>query len=259
VILVVLVCAAASALIAPYDPIKTNTDITFASPSAQHLLGTDNLGRDILSRIVYGSRTAILVGAVSALVGAGLGVPLGLVAGYLGKLIDEAIMRTMDAFYAFPSLLLALAIIAALGSGIGNVMLAIGITFVPVYARIVRGSTLAVKHTDFVLAAQAMGASNARVMLRHILPNVWAPVIVQVSLGIGYAIVAEAGLSFLGLGTRPPTPSWGSMLQLAQRYLSTHGTLALYPGLAIVIVVLAFNLFGDALRDELDPRLRGGD
>lgn len=257
VIVLVLICAVAGPLVATHDPIKTDTDAIFESPSWAHLLGTDNLGRDIFSRIVYGSRTAVLVGVIAVVAGAGLGVPLGLVAGYVGGVVDEIIMRVMDAIYAFPAILLALTIIAALGPSMNNVMLAIGLTFMPVYARLVRASALTVKGTDFVLAAQATGVTGGRIMLRHILPNVMAPIIVQGSLGIGFAIVAEAGLSFLGLGTPPPDPSWGSMLQQAQRYLTTEGMLAFYPGMAIVITVLAFNILGDALRDLLDPRLRG--
>ena len=257
VILTVLVCAVASDLVATHDPVKTNTDAIFEPPSSAHWFGTDNLGRDVYSRIVYGSRTALFVGLLSVLIGLGLGMPLGLVAGYFGGLLDEAIMRIMDAFYAFPSLLLALSIIAALGPGINNVMIAIGLTFMPGVARLVRASSLSVRETDYVLAARAMGAQDARILTRHILPNVLAPIIVQASLAIGFAIVAEAGLSFLGLGTQPPDPSWGSMLQLAQRYLNTEGMLAVWPGLAIMLTTLAYNILGDTLRDLLDPRLRG--
>lgn len=260
IILLVLVCAIFSELVATHDPIATDFDATFAGISTDHFLGTDNLGRDTFSRVVHGARTAIIVGLISVGIGLAIGMPYGLLAGYLGGWKDEFLMRVMDALYAFPAILLALIVIAALGTGVTNVMIAIGVVFVPVLARLVRGSTLSVKEMDFVLAAESTGASAPRVIFRHIMPNVLAPVIVQASLAVGFAIIAEAGLSFLGLGTQPPDPSWGSMLGAAQRFLLTgEGQLAIYPGLAIVLTVLAFNLLGDVLRDLLDPRLRGAD
>ena len=260
VILLVLFCAIFTNLVATHDPIETDFDALLARTSGDHFLGTDNLGRDTFSRIVHGARTAILVGLISVGIGVGIGMPYGLLSGYMGGLKDEALMRVMDALYAFPAILLALIVIAALGTGVLNVMIAIGVVFVPVMARLVRGSTLSVKEMDFVLAAESIGGSTPRILFRHVMPNILAPVIVQSSLAVGFAIIAEAGLSFLGLGTQPPDPSWGSMLGAAQRFLLTgDGQLAIYPGLAIVLTVLAFNLVGDVLRDLLDPRLRGAD
>lgn len=259
VILIVLFCAIFTGLAATHDPIALDFDTRFAGPSFDHFLGTDSLGRDTYSRIVHGARTALMVGIISVGIGVGIGMPYGLLAGYLGGWKDEIMMRFMDALYAYPALLLALIIIAVLGTGILNVMIAIGVVFIPGLARIVRGSTLSVKQMEYVLAAETIGAPTPRIVFRHIAPNILAPVIVQASLGIGFAIIAEAGLSFLGLGTQPPDPSWGSMLGAAQRFLSSEATLAIFPGLAIVITVLAFNLLGDTMRDLLDPRLRGSD
>ncbi|PZC42163.1 MAG: peptide/nickel transport system permease protein [Chloroflexi bacterium] len=258
-ILIVLFFAVFQNLAATHDPIATNFDARFEDPSVDHLLGTDNLGRDTFSRVVHGSRTAVLVGLISVAIGLGVGLPYGLLSGYLGGWKDEVAMRVMDALYAFPAILLALIVIAALGTGITNVMIAIGVVFVPGFARIARGSTLSVKRTEYILAAEALGASTLRIAFVHVLPNTLAPIIVQASLSIGFAIIAEASLSFLGLGTQPPDPSWGSMLQASQRFLTSEGALAIYPGAAIVLTVLAFNLFGDVLRDLLDPRLRGAD
>ena len=259
IILIVIFFAIFQSVAATHDPVATDFDVRFVDPSFDHLLGTDNLGRDTFSRIVYGSRTAVLVGLISVVIGLGVGLPFGLLSGYLGGWKDEVAMRLMDALYAFPAILLALIVIAALGTGITNVMIAIGVVFMPVFARIVRGSTLSVKRTDYVLAAESLGAGTLRIAMRHVLPNTLAPIIVQASLSIGFAIIAEASLSFLGLGTQPPRPSWGSMLQASQRFLTSEGSLAIYPGAAIVLTVLAFNLLGDVLRDLLDPRLRGSD
>ena len=217
------------------------------------------MGRDTYSRLVHASRTALLVGLISVGIGAGIGLPYGLLAGYLGGRKDEAMMRVMDALYAYPALLLALIMVAVLGSSSVNVMIAIGIVFVPLYARLVRGSTLSAKQNDYVMAAEAMGAATPRILFRHIAPNVLAPVLVQASLGIGLAIIWEAALSFLGLGTQPPDPSWGTMLKNSQRFLATNAWQAVFPGVTIVLTVLAFNLLGDVLRDLLDPRLRGAD
>lgn len=259
IILIVLFAAIFTNVAATHDPIFTDFDALFSGPSGAHWLGTDNLGRDTYSRIVHGARTALLVGVISVGIGVSIGMPYGMLAGYLGGWKDEVMMRVMDAIYAFPALLLALIIIAVLGTGIFNVMIAIGVVFIPGLARLVRGSTLSVKEMEYVLAAESSGASTWRIILQHIAPNILAPVIVQGSLAIGFAIIAEAGLSFLGLGTQPPDPSWGSMLSGAQRFLTSQGSLAIFPGLAIVLTVLAFNLLGDTLRDLLDPRLRGSD
>jgi peptide/nickel transport system permease protein len=259
ILLIVLFCAVFTNIASTHDPIATDFDALFAGPSTDHFLGTDNLGRDSYSRLVEGSRTALLVGFVAIGIGMGFGLPIGVAAGYFGGLRDEILMRIMDALFAFPAILLALVIIAALGTGIQNVMIAIGITFIPGFARIVRGSTLAVKEQEFVMAARAIGGGDLRVASRHILPNTLAPIIVQGSLLFGVAIIIEASLSFLGLGTQPPDPSWGTMLAQSQRFLRTESQMAIYPGLAIVITVLSFNLLGDVLRDLLDPRLRGSD
>lgn len=259
VIAVVIFFAIFSEFAATHDPIATDFNAPFAGPSSSHFFGTDNLGRDTYSRIVHGARTAVFVGFISVGIAVIVGLPWGLMAGYLGGRWDEALMRAIDAVYAFPALLLALLVIAALGTGIFNVMIAIGVTFIPVFARLTRASTLSAKNQDYVLAAEALGAGSLRIVSRHVLPNVLAPIIVQASLSMGFAVIAEASLSFLGLGTQPPQASWGSMLQAAQRYLTDEGMLAVYPGLAIVITVLALNLLGDILRDLLDPRLRAGD
>ena len=259
VVLLIAFAAIFTNIAATHDPLETlitSGAEAFAPPSTSHFFGTDQLGRDIYSRIVDASRTALMVGVVSILIGAGIGVPIGVTAGYSGGRRDEVLMRFMDALFAFPGILLALMIIAALGAGIQNVMLAIGITFIPSFARLVRGTTLSVKEQEFVLAARAIGAGGARVAARHILPNTFAPVVVQASLLFGVAIIIEASLSFLGLGTRPPDPSWGTMLNSAQRLISSEPLMAVFPGLAIVVTVLAFNLLGDVLRDLLDPRLR---
>jgi peptide/nickel transport system permease protein len=207
--------------------------------------------------VIYGTRISLLVGVIAVGIGMTAGVLLGLVAGLYRGWIDEIIMRVMDAIHAFPALVLALAITAALGTGIINIMIAIGIVYMPSYARLVRGQVLSVRERDFVVAAQILGATIPRLMFLHIWPNVTAPIIVQASLNVSTAILTEASLSFLGLGVRPPTPSWGSSLQAGYQYLSAAPWLSIYPGIAIFIAVLAFNLFGDGLRQLLDPRLRG--
>jgi ABC-type dipeptide/oligopeptide/nickel transport system permease subunit len=257
VLVLVVFVAVFADIVDRYDPITQNTTEAFAKPSTKHWLGADHLGRDTYSRIVHGSRTALLVGLLSVGIGAAAGVPIGLYAGYRKGWVDELLMRTMDSVYAFPGILLALTVIAALGPGMINVSIAIGVTFIPPFSRIVRASTFTVMAEDYVAAAQAIGAAPHRIIGRHVFPNVLAPLIVQISLGLAFAITAEASLSFLGLGTQPPNPSWGLMLQSAQRYLYSNPGTAFYPGIAIVVTVLAWNLLGDALRDVLDPRLRG--
>ena len=259
IVLVVLVAAIIPGVVATHDPIAIDGDATLSKPSWEHWFGADRLGRDIYSRVVHGARTALLVGLIAVGIGAGIGLPYGLLAGYLGGRKDEAMMRLMDALYAYPALLLALIVIAVMGTGLVNVMIAIGIVFIPLYARIVRGSTLSAQQNDYVLAAVAMGAGTPRILFRHIAPNVFAPVLVQASLGIGFAIIIEAALSFLGLGTQPPDPSWGTMLKEAQLFMTSYGWGAFFPGVTIVLTVLSFNLLGDVLRDLLDPRLRGAD
>jgi peptide/nickel transport system permease protein len=257
VLLLVVLCAIFAPLIAPNDPNAINPFATLRSPSSAHLLGTDQNGRDVLSRVIFGSRVSLSVGLISVGIAVVIGIPLGLISGYAGGISDALIMLVMDAMLAFPSLILALAIVALLGQGINQLMIAIGITSIPIFARLVRAQTLSLRELDYALAARAMGTPSWRVLLRHILPNAIAPVIVQASLGMAFAILAEAGLSFLGVGVRPPTATWGGMLQTAVQKIDLAPTLSIFPGLAIFVTVLALNIVGDALRDTLDPRLRG--
>ncbi len=243
-------------VLTPYDPNYQNYAALLQAPSVDHPFGTDQVGRDLYSRVVYGTRVSLQVGVIAVGIGLTAGVFIGLIAGWYGGWIDETLMRVMDAIHAFPALVLALAITAALGAGITNVMIAIGVVYTPTYARLVRGQVLSVRERDFVVAATVLGARPPRLMLRHIWPNVTAPIIVQGSLNVSSAILTEASLSFLGLGVRPPTASWGSILQAGYQYLSTAPWLSLYPGLAIFIAVLGLNILGDGLRQLLDPRLR---
>ncbi|MEP6995322.1 MAG: ABC transporter permease [Acidobacteriota bacterium] len=253
---IVIVAALFAPLIAPYDPTQKNTRNLLKGPTTQHPLGTDELGRDTLSRVIYGARISLEVGIIAVGISLVIGVLLGLVAGYVGGATDSIIMRIMDGLLAFPAIVLALAITAMLGPSLNNVMIAIGITGIPGFARLVRGQVLTTKGLEYVQAAQAVGAGDGRLMLRHILPNIVAPIIVQTSLSIAAAILAEAALSFLGLGIQPPAASWGAMLNTAKGYLSRTTWLAIAPGTAIFITVLGFNFLGDAIRDVLDPRLR---
>lgn len=255
VLLLVLVLAATATLIAPYNPNKTIGTI-LQKPGFGHWLGTDHLGRDILSRVLYGARVAVLAGVVSVGVAVMLGVSIGLVAGTRGGWVDDVLMRFVDAVWAFPTLVLALAIAFSLGPGLTNAMVAIGIVFTPAFARLVRGQALSIRERDFVAAAQALGAGPLRMMRCHIWPNALGPIIVQASLMIPQAIIVEATLSFLGLGIEPPNPSWGSMLRQAYQYLERAPWLSLFPGSAIFLTVLGLNLLGDGLRVVMDVRLR---
>jgi peptide/nickel transport system permease protein len=252
---IVLLVAVGADVIAPYNPNQPQSAGVLTAPSHAHLLGTDQLGRDVLSRIIYGARTSVQAGVVSVGFALIVGVFIGLLAGYYGGWTDDALMLLVDALWSFPTLVLALAIAASLGPGLTNAMLAIGIVFTPIFARLVRGQTLSVRERDFVVAARAIGAGPARIMLRHIWPSVTAPIIVQASLLVASAIVVEAALSFLGLGVEPPTSSWGSMLKGGYQYMQQAIWLSVVPGVAIFITVLAFNLLGDGLRRALDPRL----
>lgn len=257
-IIALLVFAALLAdVISPYDPYRQNLRESLQQPSPAHLLGTDALGRDTLSRVIYGSRTSLAVGLVSTLIGAVVGMALGLLAGYYGGILNTLIMRFVDALMAVPSLMLALAIGAALGGGLTNVMISLGISIVPTYARLMRGQVLTVKQQDYIAAGEVIGGSDLRIMLWHILPNCLSPLIVLITLNLGAAILAEAGLSFLGLGINPPGAAWGAMVNDGYRYLMSNPVLSFAPGLCVMLVVLAFNLVGDGLRDALDPRLRG--
>ncbi|MGD9892783.1 MAG: nickel transporter permease [Dehalococcoidia bacterium] len=244
-------------LLAPADPLEQDYNALLSAPSAAHPLGTDQLGRDLLSRIMFGARISLLVGVIAVGVAMLIGVPLGLLSGYARGVTDEVIMRVMDALIAFPSIILALAIVAVLQPSLINVMIAIGITSVPLYARLMRSQVLSLREREYIAAARAIGATDGRIMARHILPNSLSPIIVQATLGLGFAVLAEAGLSYLGVGVQPPTPTWGSILNQGAPLLEQAPWLSIFPGLAIFILVLAFNLLGDALRDQLDPRLRG--
>jgi len=256
IILIIVFCAIFAPLISPYNP-NAQSKNYLQPPSATNLLGTDQLGRDVLSRTIYGSRVALIVSLGAISIGVVIGVPLGLIAGNSRGWIDEVIMRIMDALLAFPSLVIAIGLVAVLGSTLLNVIIAIGISNIPFIARIVRAQALQVREQPYIMASHSIGSSSWRVIFRHILPNSMAPVIVQSTLGMAYAILTEAALGFLGLGVPPPTPTWGNMLQFAFPVLDRAAYLSIVPGLAIFLLVLAFNFTGDALRDVLDPRLRG--
>ena len=240
--------------IAPYDPIATSWSAVRKAPSAQYLFGTDEIGRDVLSRVVWGARASLMAGLVSVCISMALGVPIGLLAGYVGGWTDSLISRFTDAMLAVPFLILAIALAAFLGPSLSNAMIAIGVSAMPVFIRLTRAQVLAVKVEDFVEAARAVGNPHWRIALRHILPNVLPPLIVQSTLAIAAAIIAEASLSFLGLGQQPPAPSWGSMLNTAKNYVDNSPWMAVWPGLSIFLLVLSFNLLGDGLRDALDPK-----
>lgn len=256
VILLLVVVALFAPLLAPYDPIATSWTAIRKAPSLAHWMGTDENGRDVLSRVIFGARASLLAGVVSVAIAAGVGVPLGLLSGFAGGWVDAAIGRVVDAMLACPFLILAIALAAFLGPALTNVMIAIGISAAPIFVRVARAATLDTAANDYVEAARSLGNPPWRVAVRHVLPNIIPPVLVQMTLAIALAIIAEASLSFLGLGQQPPAPSWGSMLNSAQRFLSQAPWLAVFPGLAIFIAVLAFNLTGDGLRDALDPRRR---
>jgi peptide/nickel transport system permease protein len=256
VVVAFLAASATAPLIAPYDPLKTSWTLIRRAPSAAHWMGTDENGRDVLARVLYGGRASLLAGCVSVAIAAGVGVPLGLAAGYAGGWTDSAISRTVDAVLAIPYLILAIALAAFLGPSLGNVMIAVGATFAPTFARVARGAALDASAADYVEAARALGNPPWRTALRHVLPNILPPVLVQATLAFALAIIAEASLSFLGLGQQPPEPSWGSMLNAAQQFLDQAPWLAVFPGAAIFLAVLAFNLVGDGLRDALDPKAR---
>ncbi|WP_024512145.1 ABC transporter permease [Bradyrhizobium sp. ARR65] len=243
-------------LISPYNPIATSWTLVRKPPSALHWFGTDDLGRDILARVIFGARASLLAGLISVSIALSIGVPLGLLAGYRGGFVDALISRITDAMLACPFLILAIALAAFLGPSLGNAMIAIGISATPVFIRLTRGQVMAVKIEDYVEAARAVGNPPWRIALVHILPNILPALLVQATLSIAAAIIAEAALSFLGLGQQPPAPSWGSMLNAAQRFLTNAPWMAIWPGLAIFLVVLSLNLVGDGLRDALDPRQR---
>ena len=240
--------------VAPHDPLATSWSAVRQAPSAHYLFGTDEIGRDVLSRVIWGTRASLLAGLVSVCISLALGVPVGLAAGYLGGWVDALISRITDAMLACPFLILAIALAAFLGPSLTNAMIAIGISATPIFIRLTRAQVLAVKVEDYVEAARAVGNSHLRIALRHILPNVVAPLIVQATLAIAAAVIAEASLSFLGLGQQPPAPSWGSMLNTAKNYIDNAPWMSVWPGLSIFLLVLSFNLLGDGLRDAFDPR-----
>jgi len=253
---VMIIFAVFAPLIAPYDPLNQDLDHVLEPESAQHLMGTDDLGRDMLSRIIYGARLSLLAAIYAVGIAFVIGVPVGLLSGYYRGAWDElVVMRIVDAVQAFPFLILALALAATLGAGFGNAMIAIGLGFTPAFVRIVRAQVMSVASLDYILAAGAIGARDSRILLRHVLPNSMAPLLVQTTLSMAAGVLAEAGLSFLGLGAQPPTPSWGQMLSVAQGYISLAPWLAYWPGLAIFLAVMGFNLIGDGVREALDPRL----
>jgi peptide/nickel transport system permease protein len=256
VIIALILIAALAPLLAPYDPTHQSWTAVRKAPSWAHWFGTDESGRDLLSRVIYGARASLLAGVVSVSIALIAGIPIGLLAGYRGGWIDALISRITDAMLACPNLILAIALAAFLGPSLTNAMIAIGVTATPVFVRLTRGQVLSVKVEDYVEAARAVGNPAWRIAMRHILPNIMPALLVQATLAIAAAIIAEASLSFLGLGQQPPAPSWGSMLNTAQRFLTSAPWMAVWPGLAIFLSVLSFNLLGDGLRDALDPKER---
>ncbi len=257
ILLLVVLSAFLAPQISPYDPIDQEFTSQLQPPSASHPFGTDEFGRDVFSRVVYGARIALRVGALADAIATALGVLLGVVAGYFGGRLDAVVTRVLDVMLAFPYLLLAMIVVTILGPGLTNAMVAIAIVYTPQMARVVRGVVLSIKEQEFVEAARAMGTGAIRILGRHILPNIVSPIIVMATLTVGFMIVETAGLSFLGLGASPPTPEWGSMLATGRSFMLTSPWIATFPGLAILVTVVAFNLVGDGLRDLLDPRLRG--
>jgi peptide/nickel transport system permease protein len=257
IMLVFLLAALFAPLLSPNDPLAQNVLAGLKPPSAEHLLGTDKLGRELLSRILYGARISLFVGLSVVLIAGAVGTLLGLIAGYVGGWADEALMRITDIFFAFPALILAMAIAGALGPSLQNALIAISAVTWPVYARLIRGQVLSLKQREFVLAARTVGVPRRWIVLRHLLPNMLAPLLVQASFDMGAAITSVAGLSFIGFGAQPPTPEWGVMISEARTYMATAWWLATFPALAIMLVVGGFNILGDGLRDLLDPRLRG--
>lgn len=257
-ILVFMVIVAIFAnVIAPYDPYKQDLRNALQQPSMAHWLGTDSLGRDVLSRVIYGARVSLFVGIVSVFFAVIVGITLGIISGYFGGIIDSIISRFIDSLLAVPAIILALAIGAVLGAGMWTVIVALAITLAPSYARLMRGQVLTVKETDYIKAAEVIGSNNFRILLKHVLPNCISPIIVLITLNLGVAILAEASLSFLGIGITAPQAAWGAMVSEGQRYLVNNPILSFAPGGCVLLVVLAFNIVGDALRDALDPRLRG--
>ena len=257
VILIFLICAIIPQFLAPYNPTYQNLNAILESPNAAHWLGTDSLGRDLFSRIIYGARTALIIATSAIGLATVTGTVLGLVAGYFGGWRYIIVMRFIDTLMAFPGMLLTLTIAALLGGGVKMVIIALGVTAIPGYARIMCGQVMSIRENDYVMAERALGASHRRIMFRHLLPNAFPPMIVLMTIAVGFTILAEAGLSYLGIGVTEPTIAWGSLVNSGNAYLLNHPLLSIAPGIAIMLVVFAFNMVGDGLRDALDPRLRG--
>ena len=254
IVLAMVALAVLAPWIAPFDPLATSFTLVRKAPSGAHWFGTDEVGRDLLSRVLWGGRASLAAGVISVSIALGLGLPFGMLAGYAGGVLDAIVSRITDAMLAVPFLILAIALAAFLGPSLGNAMIAIGITATPIFVRLARGQVMNVRAEEYVEAARAVGNPPVRILLRHVLPNILPPMIVQATLAIAAAIIAEASLSFLGLGQQPPAPSWGSMLNTAQRFLTQAPWMAVFPGVAIFLTVFAFNLVGDGLRDALDPK-----
>jgi len=256
-ILVFILLALTAPWVAPFDPLEQDLRATLQPPSMRHLLGTDDLGRDVLSRIIYGSQISLMVGIVVVIIAGVMGMFMGLVAGYFGGWINAAIMRINDALMSLPPIVLMLAISAVLGGGLKSILISVGVVLAPTYCRLMCGQILTLKESDFVTAANIIGANDLRIMIRHLLPNAFPPLLVLLTINLGTAIMFEATLSFLGIGITPPTPAWGSMVMSGYRYLLKNPVLSFAPGLSIMLLVLGFNMVGDGLRDALDPRLKG--
>jgi peptide/nickel transport system permease protein len=256
VVVAIVVMALCADIIAPYNPLEQNYARIMETPSVDHWLGTDSFGRDMLSRIIYGARIALIVGILAVLLAMVIGVTLGLISGYYGGIIDTVIMRVMDGVFAFPILILAIALMAVMGFGVRNVIIAVAVVSIAPFARVTRGDVLAVREEPYIEAARLSGIHNTAVIFRHVLPNVLAPIIVQGALRVSAAIITEAGLSFLGLGPQPPTPVWGSMIAEGRNFIVMAPHISTYPGIALMITVVGLNLLGDGLRDTLDPRLK---
>ena len=256
-IVLFLLMAVLAGVISPYDPYAISPMEIWNYPSGSHLLGTDGTGRDVLSRVIYGTRTSLIVGLGSVLCSTVIGIALGLISGYIGGIVDAVISRFLDAFMAVPMILLALCLGMVFGVGTKNVVIVLGLSFAPVYARMMRGQVISIKNSDYIMAEQVLGAKKGRIMLRHILPNCISPLIVMMTKNIGDAIIGEASLSFLGMGISSPTATWGGMISESYTKISSNPAFAVVPGVCIVLMVLSFNLFGDGLRDAMDPRMRG--
>jgi ABC-type dipeptide/oligopeptide/nickel transport system permease subunit len=254
IVLSIILLAIAAPVISPYSPTEPHYDASLTGPSAAHPLGTDLTGRDVLSRILHGARVSLLVGVFAVAMAVSIGVPIGAVSGYIGGWVDEILMRLMDVMMSFPSLVLALALVGALGPSLRNVILVIGIVYTPQYARLIRGSVLSVKEEEFVEAAKNTGLGDVKILFKHVIPNSYTPVLVQATFHVATAIIFEASLSFLGLGVKPPTPTWGVMIADGRNYLPDEWWISTFPGIAIMITVMTFNILGDGLRDELDPQ-----